>query len=400
MLSDRTRAAAARHGQTGRRTRGGMTLIEMMIAMVIFGFVMAGALSVLKAESRSFTLGSERIAMYQNGRFAVNEMEKDLRTSGAGAPDIQPQMIYASDSVVVFNANYWTNTAGDVEAVYYNPDAPDSAVMALRTASKITLPFTSIQYPSVDYLRGGINSNAETISFYFSKDSSTARTDDYIIFRRVNNLTPEVVATNVLKTSGVPFFQYFRVTTPVGGGTGTMSQVTSGLPLYHSVPVHLSITDIGAAAIIDSLRAVRVNFTITNGQTGAKERLRSLTRLIVLPNVGLANTMTCGDAPIFTATPTASVSVSGGVPVVTLTWAASVDEASGEKDVQRYVIWKRLSSVSDWGDPYVTIPGGSSTYTFTDGTLTSGATYFYAVAAQDCTPTLSAVRSSSGVTIP
>ncbi|HVZ47933.1 MAG TPA: prepilin-type N-terminal cleavage/methylation domain-containing protein, partial [Gemmatimonadaceae bacterium] len=99
-----------------RAGRRGMTLIEMMIAMVIFGFVMAGALTVMNAESRSFSLGSERVAMYQNGRFAVNEMEKDMRTSGAGAPDIQPQMIYVSDSSIVFNANYWTNTSGDVEA--------------------------------------------------------------------------------------------------------------------------------------------------------------------------------------------------------------------------------------------------------------------------------------------
>jgi prepilin-type N-terminal cleavage/methylation domain-containing protein len=382
------------------RERRGMTLIEMMIAMVIFGFVMAGALTVMNAESRSFSLGSERVAMYQNGRFAINEMEKDMRTSGAGAPDIQPQMIYASDSSVVFNANYWTNTSGDVEAVYYNPDAPDSAVMALRTTSKITLPFTAITYPDTNYLTGGVNSNAETISFYFSKDSSTSRTDDYIIFRRINNLAPEVVATNVLRTSGTKFFQFYRDSTPASGGQTKLTQVTSGLPWRHSVPIHLSITDTGTVARIDSLRAVRVNFTITNGLSGTKERLRSLTRLIRLPNVGLANTRTCGDAPIFSATPAATVSTSTGVPIVTVTWAASVDEASGEQDVQRYVIWKRLSSVTDWGDPYATIPGGSSTYSFTDATVTSGLTYYYAVAAQDCTPTLSSQRTSNSIAIP
>ncbi len=377
-----------------------MTLIEMLIAIVIFGFVMAGALTVLNAESRSFSLGSERVAMYQNGRFALNEMEKDLRTSGAGAPDIQPQMIYASDSVVVFNANYWTNTAGDVEAVYYNPDAPDSAVMALRASTKITLPSTSIQYPDTNYLNGGVNSSAETISFYFRPDSSTARTDDYVIYRRVNTLRPEVVATNVLKTTGVPFFQYFRQVTPAGGGQASLVKVTSGLPYRHTVPIHLSITDTGTASLIDSLRAVRVSFTVTNGESGTKERLRTLSRLIALPNVGLANTKSCGDAPIFAATPVASVALVSGDPVVTLTWAASVDESSGEKDVQRYVIWKRLMASSDWGDPYATVPGGSTTYSFTDGSVTSGSSYYYAVAAQDCTPTLSALRTSNLIAIP
>ena len=71
---------------------------------------------------------------------------------------MQPQLIYIADSVIVFNANYWTNTAGDVEAVYYNPDAPDSAVMALRTTAKITLPHTAVQYPDTNYRVGATNS--------------------------------------------------------------------------------------------------------------------------------------------------------------------------------------------------------------------------------------------------
>ncbi|HRN54369.1 MAG TPA: hypothetical protein PK788_12810, partial [Gemmatimonadaceae bacterium] len=132
-------------------------------------------------------------------------------TSGAGAPDIQPQMVYISDSVIVFNANYWTNTPGDVEAVYYVPSAPDSAVAAMRTTGKITIPYTAVQYPDTNFIVGGVNSAAETISFWFARDSSTARTDDFILWRRINNLPPEVVSTNLLRTSGEPFFRYFRL---------------------------------------------------------------------------------------------------------------------------------------------------------------------------------------------
>ncbi|MHB1313433.1 MAG: prepilin-type N-terminal cleavage/methylation domain-containing protein [Gemmatimonadaceae bacterium] len=382
--------------------RRGMTIIEMLVALTIFSIVIAATLKVLSAESRSFTLGSERIAMYQNGRFGLNELEKDLRTSGAGAPDIQPQVVYASDSVFVVNANYWTNTAGDVEAVYYNPDAPDSAVMALRTTGKITIPYTSIQYPDSNYLSGGVNSNAETIEFYFRIDSSTTATGDYILFRRVNNLAPEVVATNLKRTAGTPFFRYFKVTTVAGGAQSLDTVPQSSLPWRHTVPIHLAITDTGVAARVDSIRAVRVSFTVSNGLTGTSERFRPLSRLIRLPNVGLVNTKTCGDLPIFTATPVATNAFAsdGVTPVVDVTFARSVDEASGELDVQRYVIWRRLSSVSDWGDPYVTMPGGSTTYTFTDGDVVSGQSYYYAVAAQDCTPSLSAQRSTSMVTIP
>lgn len=396
------RATGAR--ATGARVRGrrGMTLIEMLVALLIFSIVMAATLRVLSAESRSFSLGSERIAMYQNGRFALNEMEKDLRTSGAGAPDRQPQMVYVSDSVIMVNANYWTNTAGDVEGVYYNPDAPDSAVAAMRITSKITIPYTAVQYPDSNYMNGGINSSAETILFYFQSDTSTARTGDYILYRRVNNLAPEVVSTNILRTTGTPFFRYFKLTTLTSGVQSLDTIPQASLPWRHVQPIHLSNTDIDLDARIDSIRAVRVSFTVSNGRAGTNERFHPISRLIRLPNVGLVNTRSCGDLPIFSPSPVATFAYAadGITPLVNVTFARSIDEAAGEQDVQRYVIWRRLSTTTDWGDPYATVTAGSVTYTFTDGAVTSGLSYYYAVSAQDCTPSLSAQRTTSMVTIP
>lgn len=390
-------------GVGGRTRRRGMTLVEMLLALMIFSIVMAATLNVLNAESKSYSLGTERIAMYQNGRFALNELEKDLRTSGAGAPDMQPQVVYASDSVLVVNANYWTNTTGDVEAVYYNPDAPDSAVQSLRKTSKITIPYTSIQYPDSNYLYGGIQSPAETITFYFKLDSSSTRTDDYLLYRRINNLTPDIVARNILKVSGEPFFRYYKQTTTAAGAMSLDTVPRTSLPWRHTQAIHLSINDTGSQARIDSIRAVRVTLQVNNGRTGAAQRVRALQRLIRLPNVGLVNTKSCGDLPIFTATITATNAYAsdGVTPIVNLSWARSIDELSGEQDVQRYVILRKLSSATDWGDPYSTIPAtGSSTYLFTDGAVTSGQSYLYAVAAQDCTPSLSALRTTSAITIP
>ena len=125
----------------------GMTLVEMLFALFIFSFVMAGALAFLKGQSRSFSLGSERVAMYQNTRYALGELEKDLRTAGAGTTDQQPQLVYGDANVVAFNANYWTNTSGVFVAVYYDPDAPDSATQAMTKSMQITLPQTSFAYP-------------------------------------------------------------------------------------------------------------------------------------------------------------------------------------------------------------------------------------------------------------
>lgn len=380
----------------------GMTLVEMLLALLVFSFVMAGALSMLRSQSKSFALGSERVAMYQNTRFALNEMEKDLRTAGAGAPDIQPQLVYAGPSVVAFNANYWTNTSGDVEAVYYNPDAPDSAVQALKKSQKIMIPQTAFGYPDTSYNDGSVNSNAETIVFFFALDTMTVRADDYALYRQVNNLPPEIVGRNILQTTGVPFLQYYKLSTPLGGGTASLVLVpAASLPWTHSMKIHLALNDTGPAARIDSLRALRVNFTSTNGRTGSAERLRTLSRMIRLPNAGLVNKKTCGDAPVLgPAVPVATpgYAADGVTPIVTVTWGAAQDETMGEKDVERYVLWRKLSTDPDWGDPYVTVPVGTAPYQYEDPGVEPVTSYYYALSAQDCTPTLSNQASSGLVT--
>lgn len=376
----------------------GLTLLEMMIALVVFSVVLAGALAFLRAQGRSFTLSSQRVAMLQNARFAFDELEKDLRTAGAGTPDIQPPLIYLGASVVAFNANYLTNTPGDVFAVYNNPDAPNGSTEAVGLAQRFTIPLTSIVYPDTNYLDGPTNSAAETITFYFAPDTGTTRTDDYVLYRQVNNLAPEVVSRSLLQAGSTPFFQYYWQTA-VGGVTSMAQVPNAGIPWRHSVPIHLALADVGVAARIDSVRAVQVTFIVTNGLTGAAERRRALSRFIRLPNVGLARRRTCGDAPILGSTLTAAWNPT--TTSVDLTWNAAVDEVGGERDVTRYVLFRRLDTDPVWGDPYLSIsPAGTPTYLFPDGSVTSGSTYVYGLAAQDCTPTNSTVASSAPVTIP
>ncbi len=382
-----------------RWSERGLTLIEMLIALTVFSVVLAGALAFLRAQGRSFTLGSQRSAMLQNSRFAFDELEKDLRTAGAGAPDIQPAMVYAGAKVVSFNANYATRTPGDVFAVYYDPDVPIGGADAARKADRFTIPTTSVGYPDTDYLQGGlINSPAETITFFFAPDSTTSRTDDYVLFRQVNNLAPEVVSRNILQSGAVPFFQYYAQV--IVAGSPTIQQVPNGiLPLSHSVPIHLAIADTGAAARIDSVRAVLVSFSVTNGLSGSSERRRPLSRYIRLPNVGLSTKQTCGDPPIL-GTGIAAV-WNPATTGVDLTWNAAVDELSGERDVVRYVIWRKTISDSSWGDPFLSFPpAGTPSYVYTDRDVTSGSKYLYGLAAQDCTPANSNLVASAEVDIP
>ena len=172
----------------------GFTIIEMLVVMVIFGLIIGATFSILRSQSRGFQLGSERSAALQNLRFAANVLELDLRTMGSNVPDEQPFLIYAGTDVVAINADYTSNVSNDPFAVYYDPDAPTGSVTALTAAQKITIPQSTFGYPDTSFsATGGVaNSPAETIIFFLSLDSSTSRADDYILFRQVNNLQPEV----------------------------------------------------------------------------------------------------------------------------------------------------------------------------------------------------------------
>lgn len=378
----------------------GMTLIEMLVAMTVFGLVMGGALGFLRSQSRGFSLGTDRMTVLQNLRFTAGTLEKDLRSAGSGVPDNQPFMIYAGSDAVAFNANFISNVASDPSAVYIDPDAPAGSVSALTKAERSTLPGTGFAYPDTSYLGlGGVNSQAETITFWFAPDTGTTRTDDHILFRQVNFQAPEVVARNLLKTTSLPFFQYYRLVTPLNAPQRIDLVPASLLPLIHTVAVHLAASDTAVAARIDSVRGVRVNFTATNGRTGSDERTRAITRVVAMPNAGLANRKTCGDEPL-----AVTGLVAGLVPPPTdgirLTWNASIDEGAGERDVIRYAIWRRLLSDPNWGDPYESIPAGLANYSWTDEVLNHGDTYMYAVAAQDCTPTLSQIATVGPILFP
>jgi hypothetical protein len=156
------------------------------------------------------------------------------------------------------------------------------------------------------------------------------------------------------------------------------------------------------ASRVDSLRAIEVTFTATNGMTGTAERQRTVSRMIRLPNAGLRKKKTCGDEPLLggPAFAAAFVPLAGGEPAINLTWFPATDENGGEKDVVRYVIWRRLLADLDWGEPYLSLPAGSANYLFTDAAVGSGNTYVYALAAQDCTPQTSNTVASLPVAVP
>ena len=186
------------------------------------------------------------------------------------------------------------------------------------------------------------------------------------------------------------------------GSTATIDSVKSAdLPILHGATIHGSPADTGSFAKVDSIRAVRIAIGATNGRPGSQMQGLSSARVIDMPNAGLELMSTCGDRPFLGVSLTADyVPLESGEPAVTLTWGQAIDEAGGEKDVIRYVVWRRKAAGPGWGDPYLSIPAGTLTYIYTDAGVESSTTYEYAVAAQDCTPSLSSLSPSASVTIP
>lgn len=395
------RAAPGRrtHEAVLRDGRQGMTLVELMVALTLFGVIISVSLSFLAQQNSAFQTALERLGALRGARYAVTTLAQDLETLGTNVPRGQPPLLYADSMAISFSADYATNVAGDPFAVFHDPGVP--AGLASAPTSSFVVPNTGVTVAdSVYRVGGGVVSPAELLTFFFEPDSTTARTDDFILYRQVNGGAPEVVARHLLRDGGQPFLSYEKEAW--SGGVSSLAPVAAAsLPIHHSAPFHLSPADTGSSALADSIRVVRVALVATNGLSDLRERSVRISRRIALPNAGLEMLSTCGSAPIFgDSLSVAPTTLPGGEAAVDLSWGQAVDEAGGESDVVRYVLWRRAYGAGSWGEPYLAVPAGAPSYSYTDATVESGGAYEFAIAAQDCTPSLSSLHSSGLVVVP
>lgn len=371
--------------------RSGMTLMEVMIAMVMMALVLGAAMSFFIGQSRTYSAAAKAFNQVQNVRFGADLLDQHLRAAGANTTPGQPPLVYLSPTAFAFNADYASAVDGTT-AIYYTPGAPALETQGVLAADQFTLPGISpaYVYPTVDYsIAPGIPSPAELITFWFQPDSTAPTPGVYALYREVNNGTIEAVVRNILPDT-VPFFQYLKLATNPVTGLQSLTPVTAGeLPASYT-----------STLMIDSIRAVTVTYRVSNGDTGAAQRIQSFSLTAALPNLAPPALQTCGNAPQPVPSVTATTSGSLGNDSVTVTWQPSPDEWGGERDIMRYVIWRRLATDSTWNAPFTSEPNGQTSYTFVDLTAPDGTGVEYAVSAQDCTPSFSTPTSSSMVTPP
>ena len=380
------------------RTRPGFSLIEVLVSMMIMMVVLGIGTNLFRKQGAIIAAQSGRLEAQQTAQFTLSELDRELRLAGVGVVDMQPILVEAGALAVTFNADLVSNVQGDPSAVYYDADAADDMSTVFRTSNKKFLPLTSFNYPDSTYMRtAGFPSGAETVGFWLSKDSTSKASNEYILWRRVNHGPDRVAAKGVVVNPGDTIFQYFK-----GDSTGTLTPVPgTALPLYHKAATHGQPSDTGVFALVDSIRTIRVRLTVVYHDRKG-DVYRRLDNTIRLMNSGLIRRTTCGEPPIG-VTPTAVASLDGvtGNPKVTISWAKSSDETGGEKDVERYALFRRPTGAALTSDEvFASVPAGSATYTFVDTDVKTGDQWVYGVASQDCTPTSSSVTFANSVTIP
>jgi prepilin-type N-terminal cleavage/methylation domain-containing protein len=381
------------------RNRRGFTITEVAISLIILAIITGAAVQFFRKQTGLVNRETARMDAMQNAQFSASQIERELREAGAGVSDFQPMMVQVDSEAMTFNANMVSVDSGDVRAVYQLRDADTNGTRAMLKSERMNLPNSVHPYPdSTYYAANGVQSGAETISYYLRPDSTTTRPDDYLLFRRVNALPPTLVARSIVKIPSrdtMPFFTYYKA-----DSLNRLVPIPKAiLPLFHGI-IHGAVNDTGKFALTDSIRAVRVHFlTAARDPRTGTDALRTVETMVRLMNSGLLDRSSCGQAPYPSGVPTV---VAGTTPLsVTITWAKSADDGAGEKDIERYAIFRRPSTATAFGDPISSIPGSMvGTYSFTDFGVVSGQTYVYGIAAQDCTPMLSAVTASAAITIP
>ncbi|MBI2406908.1 MAG: prepilin-type N-terminal cleavage/methylation domain-containing protein [Gemmatimonadetes bacterium] len=372
---------------THARPRAGMTLIELLLSMVIMGVVMAAAVSFFRVQARAAETGAGRLESLQNLRSVQSLIDRELRLAG-GIPG-QPVIVYAGPMAVAFNVDLVTRTAGDRNAVYYNPDADSLAADSWNPSRAALLPGSTRSYPMAAYNdESGIRSTAETVEFFLLPDATAERGDAYTLFRRINDRDSTVVARNLIVPSDSAFFTYWRT-----DAAGSLSQVAAAsLPLYWD----------NAAGVTDSLRVVdlRISTWFRDVRAG-RDVIRTLSSSVKLLNAGLLRLETCGAEPLPATTPVATlISDAMGAPVsVRITWTSSLEEAGGERDVTLYYIQRRPSSGGTWTTLMNQPATGAASYSVDDQPPLSGS-WSYAVVAQDCSPSNSAPAIAATVVVP
>src|SRR5688572_13157129 len=114
----------SRTRRTGRRRlargRAGMTLVELMVAVVMLVLLFAAAVPLFQSQSRLLSRHAGRSNALQAARFAGATLERELRISGPpNQVEEQPLLVQAHPYALTVNVDLNSRDTTSASAVYF-----------------------------------------------------------------------------------------------------------------------------------------------------------------------------------------------------------------------------------------------------------------------------------------
>jgi prepilin-type N-terminal cleavage/methylation domain-containing protein len=392
--------------------RPGFTLVEVIISMTLLAMIGVVAVPFYLKSLRSVATTNGQQDAEQSVAFALNFINHDLRLAGQGTVPGQPHIVQMSDSSVTFNANLVTSdTSASTPGAYVDPNVPDSMGLAMLKTDQVSLPRSSTFYPdSTWYQSSGVLSDAETISYWVAADTTTGHlAGTYVLWRRVNNGTPSLVAKNLIFRPGVdpaPFQYFVADQTYPNQLDAVKTVVLTGSPTSYPFPLVFT-HGTGTDTLLMNIMSVRVALTAEyvnpiNGHVS----YRTVNEDIDIENGGMPSYAACPGPPGAPTAVTDYVATANGSPAtdsVIVTWGPSPDETGGYQNVREYMVYRKLDTASTWGTVQFEQPAIGKTR---DSILdfpplpTAPLYYIYGIVAENCTPTMSTPASTTTPIVP
>lgn len=391
----------------------GFSLLEMMIALTVGALLILISYDVLTSQKRAGEAQNQLMSAQQNASVSLETLTKDLRLAGTNIDDFnkQPVFIDAAPYQVIFNADVSSGPFGV-------PSMSKSQAVALSNGAY----YSPGSYPGENLgTRERYNNGAETIRYTFDRDANgvvssadryteTQNPADYALMREENGARIDMIAYGLRGRENYPdgqlpepLFKYYgdflsNGTIRLWGdadNNGSLSQAE--IAAMTRVPQNLLSKIIEVAVSIEAESPnIEASYVGPHSASGTERKYRSvvMTSKIRPRNVGTgsAGLHACGNPPAPPTGLSAADTPRDAGESITLTFSKSADETTGEKDIDKYAVYRREEGQIEWTCINSFAPAGSAAYTIRDDIHTPGGgpaidtPYYYMTTAWDCRP--------------
>jgi prepilin-type N-terminal cleavage/methylation domain-containing protein len=325
-----------------RRGERGMTLMEVLVAMLIFTVVFLAALGLYQVANRAYLRTDAATIQQQNVRFAMDRLAETVRDAGAnyntlGSLTLPDEQIEGAWDAAIFVRGDYDNsretalesttypivTTGNDEIVGYVLRKPGGDVNN-PVSLTMNMDFSA---PRDATMSGGTITNEETATVKVATSTLAGETDPPYQLARVtfdSSGTPqyEVVAENIFRLS----FSYFDKTgaaaIPTVGGADAQRADRAAVR-------QIDVNMIGMSSRPDPGYVDTNTYSPVEGASTKNLRKLSLTQHIVPPNLGLIGHRHMS-SPAIVIQPPASITVcTGHCQYFGVTWPASTSAGVG-----------------------------------------------------------------------